>query len=341
MAWKLIARSETDGTAFEGVFSSQVWVFRAQTDVLGWNETQGKLDWSVHLKNDLATGRKCLVETVGVVCTFADYGYEKGGLLVGLDPKTGKVLWKNKTKVRPEHLTVAEGQIIVQGMNPELESDQARLLILNAASGKIESDNPSPWCNSMVCVQRRVFMAGEFGVWTMELGNTVWEQLSKEKGFALAADETGVYARLESGIGPQKQNAIVGWDVAALEEKGRIPFSVGRFIKIIPTGEWGRVAIICTNEAHGIYMIDLERGEILWHVGEEIGWRCTSLVWTPHNVVGLVKNNDFCEQVVCLREDTGALIDTVACLSSSSYVYWTGQRLLVTGLHGIESFQAE
>jgi outer membrane protein assembly factor BamB len=331
MPWNPVTWLQATDTAIAATEADGNWVFRGQPDVFGWREEPKNVRWRVMLPSDKTFGNKCIAFAAGVAVTFEDRGPKKPALCLALEPKSGRVTWRQEVPLRPvaRGLVAREDSVILKGNNQFVE--------LDARSGRLRRSAESRQGADVVVAAGRIFVGGRDGLHATEPDSL--ESPPGHHRFVSALqcrDDDLYFARSEEENGARM---LCLWDADSLEQHGQAPLTMSSpSLRLVPGERRGRVVALL-GEGRGIVCLDLLAGTTLWAAAAEPGWTPSSAVSTPHGFALLLSKVQDKNRVLLFDEASGEPLSPPPYRQSSpTHVYWMGERILVSGQGGLESF---
>jgi hypothetical protein len=336
MSWKRIVTVETVGIAYDAAMVSGKPVFRGAQNVFGWQKDSKELAWVHPLPGDELFGMKRLFALPDSAVTLSDTHLDQPKSVVWLDPSTGAIKQERSYSINTSQqgFTATGDLLFLHGRTPE---NRWVLLRISAKTGEVLEQADAPSGVDICASSKRLYLSQQAeALFHTSVEAVQWTRADLEgaAGPFIWNDE------LFFSIVPADENPsweLAWWHANKARPAGRVRMEVAQALDVKPSPQAG---VIAAHDAkRGLWVVDFEAATCRWSLPPERGERLSGVCWTPHGLVTAIKHAAGAARLENRDPATGKVLETLpGTRYDISRLYWLEDRLIASGLDGLESF---
>lgn len=339
MPWKRTATLQMMDPAFEARVESGVIVFRGAQSVFGWRKDAAELAWLHTMPDELLFGVKRLFPAPGTVVTLRQTRPGRTKYLVWLEPTTGRLKQEHAYSFEPSQdgFTAAGDFLFLHGNLPD---GSGRLLRIASDTGDILEKVDAPLGRQLLASPRRLYLhEGSNGLSHTPVETTQWTHV----GLGPLSEVTPWGRQLFFFQIPEDKKAgweLVWWDADEARPIGRMGTAATTGLVIRPSPREGVVAAYQMEQ--GLWLLDLSAEVSRWNLPLEAGDKLKAVCWTPHGLVTAIWRKGAAATLELRDAASGEIREALpSTLIGTSDLFWLEDRLIASGIDGLESFAWE
>lgn len=332
MTWKKTGALAIDRLAYTAHVVGGVWAFRTTRSLLGWREGSAEALWEVPLEGDEMFGTKQSVVCGGVVATVIDRS-RGPAVLLAVEPATGAEAWRTELPgALAEHgLAADDTWLYVHVQGP---GDGHRLLRVRPDDGGVHDQHDAPAGKGLFCGGGRLYLRGiGEGLVQTPAGEAAWAPVDEGRLADMAAAH-GQLVYIRAPVGEPWEMASLRLGATAPE--GRADLVDEKSLQIAPLPDPGRAALFDGPE---LWLVDAEHKGPVWQKVYADNEEVRSVAWTPHGLAVAIKPAQGPGRIEHMEPEWGNRSDPLPLgLHDVRWLYWVNDRLLASGMEGLECF---
>jgi hypothetical protein len=333
MTWMKTGALAFDHLAHTAHVAGDTCMFRTTRSLLGWREGTAAPLWEVVFDGDEMFATKQSVLRGGLLVTVIVRS-RAPGVLVAVEPATGAEAWR----------TELPGQLAENGLCADDSSlyvhvhgtgDRYFVLRVDARDGRVLDEYDAPDGRGLFCGGGRLYVRGIMGEGLVQtaIGESAWAPVDEGR----LADMTAAHGQIVY------IRALFGqpWEMASLRlgataPEGRASLVGETTLQVSPLPEPGRALLFKQRE---LWLVDSEHKGPVWQKEYAEDEEVRSATWTPHGLVVAIKPVKGQGRIEFMEPEWGNELDPLPLgLHDIQWLYWADDRLLASGLEGLESF---
>ena len=319
---------------------AQPWLIRGSEFLCAYDDQTQRILWQSDLSADHAFAGKHIIRIgkVAVTSTHLESDPRKVALSA-FSQLSGELLWQSPVDWKLSSYMgglqrIDQSLLVIQGL------EIPRLTWIDPLTGAISATaSGAPSVLTGLSVKNKVFYTSlEAGLYQVDKGISLLIDGSTRRVRG-CGDTVYALSKLSDG----QKTASISWfavDSPQQQEQFSLPFqSKLPNLNIVTTAATTpELVVVLCREGHGISLIDLAARKILWQVAQDEQWIPSNALWTPHGLIVTTKGRRE-RGIRCIDVNSGAFLPAPAVENKPNLnLYWTGDKLLVDTMFGLEVF---